>query len=147
MSISACPSMTPLIPLSAWCLASRTSLRERKILKSNAMITTISGPPANSASANCQPISTMRIMLNSATRLVEASSKAIAAVKSAPFRKIDPVCQTNFSLRWSLSWMKIKCDEKLRENLVVDSGCCHVHHSICGGQTELQKDRQKLSHE
>jgi len=40
-----------------------------------------------------------------------------------------------------------KCDEKLRENLVVDSGCCHVRDSICGGQTELQKDRQKLSHE
>jgi len=40
-----------------------------------------------------------------------------------------------------------KCDEKLRENLVVDSGCCHVHDSICGGQTELQKDRQELPDE
>ena len=53
------------------------------------MITIINGPPVNSASANCQPISTIRMTLNSATRFVEASSNAIAAVKSAPFRKID----------------------------------------------------------
>src|SRR5437899_12706637 len=53
------------------------------------MITTINRPPANSASANCQPISTIKMMLSSATRFVDANSKAIAAVKSAPLRKID----------------------------------------------------------
>src|SRR5437763_14612108 len=89
MSISAWPSMTPLIPLSACGLASLISLRERKILKSTAMITTIKGPPTNSASANCQPISTIKMIDNSATRLVEATSNAIAAVKSAPLRKIE----------------------------------------------------------
>ena len=86
--------MLPLIPLSACCLASLISLRERKILKSTAMITTISGPPTNSASANCQPMRTMRMIDNSATRFVEASSNAIAAVKSAPFRKIDRASAT-----------------------------------------------------
>jgi len=40
-----------------------------------------------------------------------------------------------------------KCDEELRENLVVDSGCCHMHDSIRGGQTELQKDREELPDE
>src|SRR5438874_3738613 len=53
------------------------------------MKTTINGPPTNSAAANCHPISTMMMMVNSATKLVEASSNAIAAVKSAPLRKID----------------------------------------------------------
>ena len=58
------------------------------------MIITISNPPANSASANCQPISTMRMMLSSATKFVEAISNAIAAVKSAPLRKIERASAT-----------------------------------------------------
>src|SRR5207253_4549399 len=66
----------------------------RKILKNIAMITTINRPPANSASANCQPIRTIKMMLSSATRFVDATSKAIAAVKSAPFRKIDRASAT-----------------------------------------------------
>jgi len=50
------------------------------------MNTIISGPPANSASVNCQPMSRARITPSSITRLVEAISKAIAAVKFAPLR-------------------------------------------------------------
>ena len=44
--------------------------------------TTMSGAPTNSASVNCQPRNTSMMMLSSRTRLVEAISKAIAAVKS-----------------------------------------------------------------
>ena len=49
----------------------------------------MSGAPTNSANVSCQPSSASIMMLSSTTRLVEASSKAIAAVKSAPFRKIE----------------------------------------------------------
>jgi len=49
-------------------------------------MTIISGPPANSARVNCQPIRSARITPSSMTRLVEAISNAIAAVKSAPLR-------------------------------------------------------------
>src|SRR6266403_4857703 len=89
MSISAWPSILPLSPLPACVRASATSLRDKNSLNSSAMRTTINGPPTNSATANCQPISTMMMMVNSATKFVEASSNAIAAVKSAPLRKID----------------------------------------------------------
>ena len=41
-------------------------------------------PPTNSASANCQPISSHSTMPSSTTRLVEANMNTIAAVKSAP---------------------------------------------------------------
>jgi len=44
------------------------------------------GPPTNSASVNCQPIRIHKITPSSTTRLVEANSNAIAAMKSAPFR-------------------------------------------------------------
>jgi hypothetical protein len=37
--------------------------------------------------------------------------------------------------------------EKLHENPVFDSDGCDLHSSLCSGQTELQKERQKLSHE
>jgi hypothetical protein len=42
---------------------------------------------------------------------------------------------------------KIKAYEKLHENPVFDSGGSDLHDSVCGGQAELQKDRQELSHE
>ncbi len=42
------------------------------------------GPPTNSASVNCHPMSTARITPSSTTRLVDAISKAMAAVKLAP---------------------------------------------------------------
>ena len=41
-------------------------------------------PPANSARVNCQPMSSHSTMPSSATRLVEANMKTMAAVKSAP---------------------------------------------------------------
>ena len=47
------------------------------------------GPPTNSATANCQPISTTSTMPSSRTRLVDANMKIIAVVKSAPFWKSD----------------------------------------------------------
>src|SRR5207237_9740777 len=76
-------------PLSALRHAPATSLCNKTILNISAMRTPINGPPMNSAAANCHPISTMMMMVNSATKLVEASSNAIAAVKSAPLRKIE----------------------------------------------------------
>ena len=51
-------------------------------------------PPENSAAVNCQPIRTARMMPSSITRFVEANSNAIAAVKSAPFRKIERASAT-----------------------------------------------------
>ncbi len=44
------------------------------------------GPPINSASVNCQDISSARMMPSSITRLVLAISNTIAAVKPAPLR-------------------------------------------------------------
>ena len=52
------------------------------------------GAPTNSASANCQPIRMAMMMANSATKFVEAISKAIAAVKLAPLRMSDLVIAT-----------------------------------------------------
>ena len=49
----------------------------------------IRGPPMNSASVNCQPISNAKMIPSSTTKLVEAISNAIAAVKLAPFRNSD----------------------------------------------------------
>ena len=47
------------------------------------------GPPMNSARVNCQPSRMAMISPSSITRLVEANSKAIAAVKLAPFWKSE----------------------------------------------------------
>ena len=52
------------------------------------------GPPTNSAAVNCQPINNARMIPNSTTRLVEAISKAIAAVKFAPLRNSDRASAT-----------------------------------------------------
>ncbi|TQK45151.1 hypothetical protein FBY35_6695 [Streptomyces sp. SLBN-118] len=49
-------------------------------------------PPKNSAAVNCQPISSARMTPSSTTRLVEAISKAIAAVK--PLRNSDRASAT-----------------------------------------------------
>src|SRR2546428_14094650 len=54
----------------------------------------MSGPPTNSAAVNCQPISTARRIPSSITRFVDANSKAIAAVKLAPFRNRDRASAT-----------------------------------------------------
>src|SRR5215217_6825081 len=47
------------------------------------------GPPTNSPRVNSQPRRMAMMIPSSMTRLVEANSKTIAAVKSAPLRKID----------------------------------------------------------
>jgi len=57
----------PFNPLVGSASASLKSFPEGKILNSAAMSTTIKGPPVNSAKANCQPISTIKITLSSIT--------------------------------------------------------------------------------
>src|SRR2546430_5955032 len=52
------------------------------------------GPPTNSAAVNCHPISRASRIPNSTTRLVEAISKTIAAVKLAPLRNNDRASAT-----------------------------------------------------
>src|SRR5438034_5815862 len=64
-------------------------LCDRNLLNRSAISTTINGPPRNSAAANCHPIRTMMMIVSSATKFVDASWNAIAAVKFAPLRKID----------------------------------------------------------
>src|SRR5580658_7531278 len=94
MSIAAWPSIKPAIPRSAFTRASRTS-RSRNVSRNSTAISTIMiGPPVNSAKVNCQPMSRARITPSSITRLVEAISNAIAAVKLAPFRNKDRASAT-----------------------------------------------------
>jgi hypothetical protein len=50
------------------------------------MMTIMIGPPTNSAAVNCQPSSRAMMMPSSITRLVEAISNTMAAVKFAPWR-------------------------------------------------------------
>ena len=45
------------------------------------------GPPTNSAAVKCQPSKNAMMIPSSITRLVEAISKTMTAVKSAPLRK------------------------------------------------------------
>ncbi len=40
-----------------------------------------------------------------------------------------------------------KGNEELHENSVVDLDGRDLHYSVCGGQAELQKDRQELPDE
>src|SRR5579859_525752 len=94
MSMAAWPSIDPAIPRSACSRASRSS-RSRSVSRNSTAITTImTGPPVNSARVNCQPMSRARITPNSITRLVEAISNAIAAVKLAPLRNRDRASAT-----------------------------------------------------
>jgi hypothetical protein len=46
-------------------------------------------PPTNSASVNCQPISTQRTRPSSQTRFVEANWKASAVIAEAPLAKSE----------------------------------------------------------
>ena len=66
----------------------------RNILNRNAKHAIMSGPPRNSATVNCQPRRNTIMIPSSMTRFVEANSKAIAAVKLAPFRKMDRASAT-----------------------------------------------------
>ena len=52
------------------------------------------GPPTNSARVNCQPSSSAMMTPSSMTRLVEAISNAIAAVKLAPLRNSERASAT-----------------------------------------------------
>ncbi len=52
------------------------------------------GPPTNSPSVNCQPRISAIAIPSSITRFVEAIWNAIAAVKSAPFRKSERASAT-----------------------------------------------------
>ena len=54
----------------------------------------ISGPPTNSPTTNSQPSSSAITIPSSKTRLVEAISKAIDAVKSAPRRNSERASAT-----------------------------------------------------
>src|SRR5665213_985080 len=94
MRISAWPSIRPATPFSACALACATRAGVRNHLKSRARIVTITAAPTTSATANCQPRKTIMTIVNSSTRFVEAISNVIAAVKSAPFRKIDRAIAT-----------------------------------------------------
>src|SRR5439155_10410678 len=71
-----------------------TSVGLRNVRNRRARSTTMTTPPENSAAANCQPIRTARMIPSSMTRFVEANSKAIAAVKFAPLRKIERASAT-----------------------------------------------------
>jgi hypothetical protein len=89
MSISACPSIEPTKPLSACLLAASRSLGPRKARNSSTSSTIMMGPPTNSPRVNSHPRRIAMMIPSSMTRLVEANSKTIAAVKSAPLRKIE----------------------------------------------------------
>ena len=94
MSISAWPSIEPRSPRSDWRLAISTSRGVSNRRNSTARNNTIRGPPTNSASANCHPISSHSRIPSSITRFVDANSKAMAAVKSAPLRKMERASAT-----------------------------------------------------
>src|ERR1700761_7656905 len=94
MSMAAWPSIEPARPRPACWRASRSSFSRRKRRKPTASTTIMTGPPANSATVNCQPISRARITPSSMTRLVEAISNAMAAVKLAPLRNSDRASAT-----------------------------------------------------
>jgi hypothetical protein len=61
--------------------------------------------------------------------------------------ELIPYDKTYFSLVLNEYRAENKRYEKLHENLVFDSGRGGLHDIFCGGQAELQKDRQELSHE
>ena len=94
MSISACPSMRPSAPRSASRLASSRSCTLSARRNSIAISAIITGPPTYSATVNCQPIRTARMIPSSSTRLVEANWNAIALVKSAPLRNSERASAT-----------------------------------------------------
>ena len=62
--------------------SSSTAGKTRGASSTNSMI--MMAPPTNSASPNCQPISSHSTMPSSRTRLVLANMNTIDAVKSAP---------------------------------------------------------------
>ena len=75
MSIAAWPSIDPTNPRSAWARAASSSRRRKNTRNRTASATIMMGPPTNSATVNCQPISNARITPSSTTRLVEAGHR------------------------------------------------------------------------
>ncbi len=94
MSIAACPSIDPASPRSACRRAASTSRRRTNSRNATAIKTIMIGPPTNSASVNCQAISSARMMPSSTTRFVLAISNAMAAVKLAPCRNSERASAT-----------------------------------------------------
>ena len=94
MSMAACPSMDPASPRSDWARASVSSRWRRNTRNARATKIIMNGPPTNSAAVNCHPISRARITPSSTTRLVDAISNAIAAVKLAPLLNSDRASAT-----------------------------------------------------
>src|SRR5439155_27273595 len=70
------------------------SAGRRNALKRTARMAIINSPPTNSASVNCHPSSRTMMIPSSMTRFVDANSKAMAAVKLAPLRKIERASAT-----------------------------------------------------
>src|SRR5665647_2848775 len=94
MSIAAWPSIDPATPISACSAASRMSRSRRTIRNISATSTMMIWPPMNSATVNCQPSNRNMMTPSSMTRLVEAISNAMAAVKLAPLRNNDRASAT-----------------------------------------------------
>ncbi len=74
---------------SACTRARASSAGETKRRSITAISAIITIPPTNSASVNCQPISTQRTRPSSQTRLVEANWKASAVIAEAPLAKSE----------------------------------------------------------
>ena len=94
MSMAACPSIEPASPRSACARAASSSRWRTNSRNMTATPMIMIGPPMNSAAVNCQPRSSARMTPSSTTRLVEAISNAIAAVKLAPLRSSDRASAT-----------------------------------------------------
>ncbi len=94
MSIAAWPSIDPARPRLACSSAASTVGLRRNARKSSATTPIMIAPPRYSPTANCQPISSTRMIPSSITRFVEATWNAIAAVKSAPLRNSDRASAT-----------------------------------------------------
>ena len=78
----------------AQSVAWSTSCFLRNSRKMSARRTIISGPPTNSPRTNCQPRRSHMMIPSSMTRFVDAISKAIAAVKLAPWRNRERASAT-----------------------------------------------------
>ena len=102
------------------------------------------GPPTNSASVNCQPISSARMMPSSITRFVDANSNAMAAVKLAPLRNRDRASATAAYEHEEEASAEATCDHD-RPRGIVREQARHLRlrdHGLHGGrQPEAQDQR------
>ena len=86
MSMAAWPSIRPAIPLSACARAASRAERRNSRRSSKTSSGIITSPPIQLAAMKRQPMSVSSTRPSSSTRLVEATSKAMAAEKSPPLR-------------------------------------------------------------